>query len=109
MAHDCVIVPGLGAVLAHTLPARMDATGEKMLAPVRVFTFNPALNQNVGGLFLPFSPASSLPPQCGCPMSTLPSSAVPNPWPSPLLMPKKRRLQQSAAPIAAVPATRRAS
>lgn len=50
MAHDCVIVPGLGAVLAHTLPARMDATGEKMLAPVRVFTFNPALNHNDGAL-----------------------------------------------------------
>ena len=50
MAHDCVIVPGLGAVLAHTLPARMDATGEKMLAPVRVFTFNPALNHNDGVL-----------------------------------------------------------
>lgn len=48
MAHDCVIVPGLGAVLAHTLPARMDATGERMLAPVRVFTFNPALNHNDG-------------------------------------------------------------
>lgn len=47
IAHDCVIVPGVGAILAHTLPARLDRNGA-MLSPERVFTFNPALNHNDG-------------------------------------------------------------
>lgn len=47
IAHDCVIVPGVGAILAHTLPARLDESGA-MVSPERVFTFNPALNHNDG-------------------------------------------------------------
>lgn len=60
IAHDCVILPGFGAVLSHTLPARMDATGERMLAPVRVFTFNPSLNHNDGALASSIARAESI-------------------------------------------------
>ncbi|MBJ2183263.1 MAG: hypothetical protein JFR38_01975 [Muribaculaceae bacterium] len=50
ITHDCVIVPGIGAVLATSMGARMDASGSRMFAPSRVFTFNPALSHNDGVL-----------------------------------------------------------
>jgi len=58
--HDCVVIPGIGAVLAHSLPARFDSTGEHMLAPVRVFTFNPALNHNDGAIASSISRAEGI-------------------------------------------------
>lgn len=50
ITHDCVILPTIGAVLAHEVPARFDASSRRMLAPQRVFTFNPALSHNDGVL-----------------------------------------------------------
>lgn len=48
VTHDCVVIPGLGAVLAHCLPARYDKSSEMMLPPSRTFSFNVTLNHNDG-------------------------------------------------------------
>ena len=48
VTHDCVVIPGLGAVLAHCLPARYDKSSEMMLPPSRTFSFNITLNHNDG-------------------------------------------------------------
>lgn len=50
ITHNCVILPAIGAVLAHEMPARFDASSCRMLPPRRVFTFNPALDHNDGTL-----------------------------------------------------------
>lgn len=50
VAHDCVIMPGVGAVLAHRESARTDLAGGVLYAPARAFTFNPALRHNDGML-----------------------------------------------------------
>ncbi|MGM9844721.1 MAG: SPOR domain-containing protein [Muribaculaceae bacterium] len=50
MSRDCVVVPGLGAVLAHGLPARYDEVSYRFIAPSRSFTFNPEINHNDGAL-----------------------------------------------------------
>lgn len=46
--HDCVIVPGLGAFLAHAMPARYDAVSAMWHAPVRALSFNPELSRTDG-------------------------------------------------------------
>lgn len=48
ISHDCVIIPGIGAILAHREPASFGADGALLSAPVRAFTFNPVLNHNDG-------------------------------------------------------------
>ena len=60
MQHDCVIVPGVGAVLAHRMSARFDESGERMLSPVRSFTFNPSLCHNDGMLAASIARAEGL-------------------------------------------------
>ncbi|MDE6109356.1 MAG: hypothetical protein K2F72_03620, partial [Muribaculaceae bacterium] len=50
VTHDCVVLPGIGAVLAHTVEARVDRTAGMAVPPRRVFTFNPAINHNDGVL-----------------------------------------------------------
>lgn len=47
---DCVVIPGLGAVIAHSLPARCDDSGLHMLPPRRTFSFNASLTHNDGML-----------------------------------------------------------
>ncbi len=49
--NDCVVIPGLGAVIAHSLPARCDDSGLHMLPPGRTFSFNSSLTHNDGMLF----------------------------------------------------------
>lgn len=46
--HDCVIIPGLGAVLAHHVTARYDADNQRWCAPCRGYSFNSALHQGDG-------------------------------------------------------------
>lgn len=46
--HDCVIVPGFGAFIAHQVGARLSDDGQTMLPPSRTFTFNPTLDRNDG-------------------------------------------------------------
>ncbi|MDE6270851.1 MAG: hypothetical protein K2M12_08390, partial [Muribaculaceae bacterium] len=48
ITHNCVILPAIGAVLAHDVAARPHETGRFMLPPQRVFTFNPSLDHNDG-------------------------------------------------------------
>ncbi len=60
MQHDCVIVPGVGAVLAHRMSAGFDESGERMLSPVRAFTFNPSLCHNDGMLAASIARAEGL-------------------------------------------------
>lgn len=50
MSRDCVVVPALGAILAHGLPARYDEVSYRFIAPSRSFTFNPEINHNDGAL-----------------------------------------------------------
>lgn len=46
--HDCVIVPGIGAILAHSVPAYFDAEEWIWHPPSRVFSFNPELTRTDG-------------------------------------------------------------
>ncbi len=46
--HDCVVIPGLGAVLAHGVAPRYVAEEGRWIAPRRVFSFNPALSRTDG-------------------------------------------------------------
>lgn len=48
VSHDCVIIPGFGAVLAHSLSARYDKSSDVLLPPSRTFSFNKSLNHNDG-------------------------------------------------------------
>lgn len=47
---DCVIIPGLGAILARTESARIDLDSHAIMPPRRVFTFNSALTHSDGAL-----------------------------------------------------------
>ncbi len=48
--NDCVIVPNLGAFLAHYQCAQIDAEDCAMAPPCRIYTFNSALSQHDGSL-----------------------------------------------------------
>lgn len=50
MSRDCVVVPGLGAILAHGIAAKYDEDSYQYIAPSRSFTFNPEINHNDGAL-----------------------------------------------------------
>ncbi len=47
-SHDCVIIPGLGAVLAHGLPAIYDDRTGQWYAPSRAMSYNPELSRTDG-------------------------------------------------------------
>lgn len=48
MHNDCVVLPGMGAFIAHCVPARIE--GNVMHAPSRTLGFNPAVCHNDGML-----------------------------------------------------------
>ncbi|MDE6301580.1 MAG: hypothetical protein K2M19_07670 [Muribaculaceae bacterium] len=48
MTHDCVIIPGFGAVLSHGREAVYDAGSGRWTPPARTFAFNPELCHNDG-------------------------------------------------------------
>ena len=48
--NDCIIMPGLGAVLAHDESARIDEATGMLVPPTRRFSFNSMLTQNDGML-----------------------------------------------------------
>lgn len=60
VTNDCVVMPGLGAVIAHTMPAKADQSGLLMEAPSRVFLFNAMLTHNDGLLANSISRARSI-------------------------------------------------
>lgn len=41
--HNCVILPGLGAILSHGIPALYDEKKSLWIPPMRVFAFNPQI------------------------------------------------------------------
>jgi hypothetical protein len=46
--HNCVVIPGLGAILAHRQCAQISADGLSIIPPRRVYTFNGSLIQTDG-------------------------------------------------------------
>ena len=48
LCHDCVVVPGLGAFIAHYTPAHIDRDLGCIFPPKRNLTFNPELSHNDG-------------------------------------------------------------
>jgi hypothetical protein len=48
LSRQCVIVPGLGAVLSQSISAHYDVESGAWLPPVRRFSFNPDLTDNDG-------------------------------------------------------------
>lgn len=44
--HDCVIIPGWGALIAHRLPARIDHSSSVIFPPSRIVVFNPAISHD---------------------------------------------------------------
>lgn len=47
-AHNCVVIPGLGAILAHRQSAQISADASTIIPPKRVYTFNGSLTQTDG-------------------------------------------------------------
>lgn len=47
---DCVIIPGIGALLVHRQCAQFDFDGQRVLPPCRVFSFNGQLTETDGAL-----------------------------------------------------------
>lgn len=45
---DCVTIPGLGAILANSMPASYSQDKQLLLPPSRFFSFNPSLTHNDG-------------------------------------------------------------
>lgn len=60
VTHDCVVIPGLGAVLAHNMPARHDVGSDMVLPPARTFSFNINLTHNDGLLVSSVARAKSV-------------------------------------------------
>ena len=46
--HDCVIIPGFGAILTHKISAKIHQTTNTFYPPKKVLAFNEQLNQNDG-------------------------------------------------------------
>lgn len=47
---DCVIIPGIGALLAHRQCAQFDFDGQRVMPPYRAFSFNGRLTETDGAL-----------------------------------------------------------
>lgn len=47
-AHDCVVLPGFGALIAHRVAASI--VGDRFMPPSRTLAFNPAVSHNDGML-----------------------------------------------------------
>ncbi len=60
-AHDCVVIPGLGAVLVHDRSASYDASRQVIAPPSRTFSFNASLTHNDGLLVSSVARSRSIP------------------------------------------------
>lgn len=58
--NDCVIIPGLGAILARTESARIVLANHTITPPCRVFTFNSALTHTDGAIACSISRAENI-------------------------------------------------
>lgn len=50
ITQDCVVIPEIGAIMAHTMTARADESKACIMPPRRVYSFDPSLNHNDGKL-----------------------------------------------------------
>lgn len=67
IAHkDCVIIPGVGAILASYESARIDRSTSILLPPKRVYTFNKDINHNDGTLACSIARAESIRYELAC-------------------------------------------
>lgn len=48
LRHDCVVIPGIGALIAHRTPARIEPETGIMFPPRRSLSFNAAITHNDG-------------------------------------------------------------
>ncbi len=48
VTNDCVVIPALGAVIAHDVPSRFDQSHHLFMPPRRTFSFNSSLTHNDG-------------------------------------------------------------
>lgn len=63
---DCVIIPGVGAILASYESARIDRSTSILLPPKRVYTFNKDINHNDGILACSIARAESIRYELAC-------------------------------------------
>lgn len=63
---DCVIIPGIGAILAKYQSARIDESSGLLLPPERVYTFNKDINHNDGTLACSIARAESISYESAC-------------------------------------------
>lgn len=67
VAHkECVIIPGIGAILATFENARIDKTKSVLLPPQRVYTFNKDISHNDGTLACSIARAESIRYELAC-------------------------------------------
>ncbi|MDE6692352.1 MAG: hypothetical protein K2K05_03105, partial [Muribaculaceae bacterium] len=67
IAHkDCVIIPGVGAILASFESARIDRSSSILFPPKRVYTFNKDINHNDGMLACSIARAESIRYELAC-------------------------------------------
>ncbi|MDE7375454.1 MAG: SPOR domain-containing protein [Muribaculaceae bacterium] len=57
---DCVIIPGIGALLAHRQSAQFDFDNQRVVPPSRVFSFNGQLTETDGALAYSVARAESI-------------------------------------------------
>ncbi|MCM1504931.1 MAG: hypothetical protein NC127_07025 [Muribaculum sp.] len=48
LRHDCVVIPGIGALIAHLAPAYIDSEAKCIFPPKRSLSFNPEITHNDG-------------------------------------------------------------
>ncbi len=63
---DCVIIPGVGAILATYINARIDKNTSIIEPPLRVYTFNKDINHNDGILACSIARAESIRYELAC-------------------------------------------
>ncbi|MCM1451114.1 MAG: SPOR domain-containing protein [Clostridium sp.] len=64
--NDCVIIPGIGAVLARYQSARIDCDTLSIMPPTRVFAFNPMLKDSDGHLACSIAKAEGISYDAAC-------------------------------------------
>ncbi len=60
VTNDCVVIPGVGAVLAHAMPSHFDEVSFRFVPPTRTFSFNVSLSHNDGLLIGSVARAKSI-------------------------------------------------
>lgn len=63
---DCVIIPGIGALLAHRQCAQFDFDGQRVVPPCRSFSFNGQLTETDGSLAYSVARAEGISLEAAC-------------------------------------------